>query len=137
MPTLPRLVASAFLRHVFFCFWKRKNFVVSTFAPNTTLGSNPRAGRRFERIRPSRPHVRPPALNGKRPLPSSSSLLKDVAIPYQASQRRSQRRPIHGFEPEIVFGTKVETKMNLFETDSLFRCSAVRELTDVDDSEYD
>ena len=41
------------------------------------------------------------------------------------------------FEPGILFGTKVETKMNLFETDSLFRCSAVRELTDAYDSEYD
>jgi hypothetical protein len=29
--------------------------------------------------------------------------------PYQASRMRSKRRPVHGFEPWIVFGTKVAT----------------------------
>ena len=28
---------------------------------------------------------------------------------HQASQQRSQRRPVPGFEPGTVFGTKVET----------------------------
>ncbi len=111
--------------------------------------------RTFEHVldlnRPSRPHVRPPALRAKRPLPpfsgqvgqgglcgrlrlacgrnslaiaaeggdSSSSLPKGVPIRYQAGQRYWQRRPVRGFEPGIVFGMKVATKMNLFQTDSL------------------
>jgi hypothetical protein len=39
----------------------------------------------------------------------SFPLPKDAAIPYQASQMRSKRLPVSGFEPGIVFGTKVET----------------------------
>ena len=38
-----------------------------------------------------------------------SPLPKDVAISYQASRMRSKRRPVRGFEPGIMFGTKVET----------------------------
>jgi hypothetical protein len=41
---------------------------------------------------------------------SSSPLPKALAISYQASPRRPQRRPVHAFEPGIVFGSKVETK---------------------------
>jgi len=36
---------------IFSHFWKQKTFIISTFAPNTILGSNPSIGRRFERIR--------------------------------------------------------------------------------------
>jgi hypothetical protein len=36
---------------------------------------------------------------------------------YQASRWCSQRQPVPGFEPGIMFGTKIETKMNPFQTD--------------------
>jgi hypothetical protein len=36
-------------------------------------------------------------------------LEKDVPISYQASQPCSQRQPVYGFEPGILFGTKVVT----------------------------
>jgi hypothetical protein len=41
-------------------------------------------------------------------------LQKDFAISYQASQPRSKRPPIRGFEPVIGFGTKLETIKILF-----------------------
>jgi hypothetical protein len=47
----------------------------------------------------------------------SSSLPKGATIRRQAGQRRSRRRPVHGFEPRIVFGTKIATKRNLFQID--------------------
>jgi hypothetical protein len=48
---------------------------------------------------------------------SSSSLPKGATIRRQAGQRRSRRRPVHGFEPRIVFGTKIATKRNLSQID--------------------
>src|SRR5271170_7442237 len=39
--------------------------------------------------------------------------------PYRTSQQCSQRRPIHGFEPRTLFGTKVATKKTPFQTDPL------------------
>jgi len=37
------------------------------------------------------------------------TLQKDVTTSYQASRMCSKRQPVHGFEPGIVFGAKVET----------------------------
>jgi len=42
-------------------------------------------------------------------LNSSSTAAEGSRDPYQASQQYSQRQPVHGFEPMIVFGTKIET----------------------------
>jgi hypothetical protein len=132
MPAILRLVA-----HVFLCFWKQKNIIVSTFVPNTILGSNAGTGLRFERCGLARQWSRHPSAMGKKihllrrqmlgsfvseretpsqlPPKEATHLLtlpKGVAISYRASPQRSKRRPVPAFEPGILFGTKVETKIN-------------------------
>jgi hypothetical protein len=60
---------------------------------------------------------------------SSSSPQKDVAITCQASQQRSQRRPIHEFEPGNMFGTKVETIKQLLQMAPIPMFDRLRTLT--------
>jgi hypothetical protein len=67
---------------------------------------------------------------------------KDAAISYQASRVRSKRRPVHGFEPGTLFGTKIVTKKNPFQTDplSIFEnlCTLVERYTlDLMSCDYD
>jgi hypothetical protein len=50
---------------------------------------------------------------------SSSSLRKGATTSRQASRVRSQHRPIHAFEPWILFGMKIETTKYLFRADPL------------------
>jgi len=58
--------------------------------------------------RPSRPLVRPPAINAKLPLICSAA--EGCHDFYQASRVCSKRRPVRGFESGTLFGTRVATK---------------------------
>jgi hypothetical protein len=90
---------------VLFYFRKQKNFIVSTFAPNTIPGSNPGTGRRFEHNRLARWEI-------------AASFGSEAGEVEQAGLC-GRLTSASSVEPRTLFGRKVATKKNLFQADPL------------------